>query len=299
LTNKLLVDTIAGMSDLGSQEYSTPTLMRSARGVYAQSIRAHLHGIGIDDMPRNGVFILAGIGAAGGPRQELAAGLGITKQAVSQLLDILVNQGYLERGPDNDDRRRIAIKLTERGQQVVETSARAVDAVDRQLAERVPPEQVAAMRTALAALAEIKVDATAAGTSRRRPTDRLARFSPIFPVGDLAAALAHYATLGFATSVYEGGDDYGFANRDGVSLHLTADHGHDRDHEHGPDREHRHGAAAYLYVRDADALYEQWSKPGIAGHTNQVTPTAYGLREGSHLDPDGNLIRFGSPIEEA
>jgi hypothetical protein len=38
--------------------------------------------------------------------------------------------------------------------------------------------------------------------------------------------------------------------------------------------------------------------PGIAGHTHPVEPTPYRLREGSHLDPDGNLIRFGSPIEE-
>jgi hypothetical protein len=27
-------------------------------------------------------------------------------------------------------------------------------------------------------------------------------------------------------------------------------------------------------------------------------PTPYGMREGSHVDPDGNLIRFGSPMEE-
>ncbi len=284
------------MSDLDPQEFPIPTLMRFARGVYAQSVREHLHDIGIDDMPRNGVFVLAGVGTSGGPRQEMAAGLGITKQAISQLLDILVNQGYLERGPDHDDRRRIAIKLTERGQQVVETAARAVDAIDHQLAERVPPEQVAALRAALVALTEIKVDAAAAGTSGRRPSDRLVRFSPIFPVRDLAAALAHYATLGFATYSYEGGDDYGFADRDGVSLHLAADHDHEDVHR---DSEHRHGGAAYLYVRDADALYAQWSKPGIAGHTNPVTPTAYGLREGSHIDPDGNLVRFGSPMEAA
>ena len=53
--------------------------------------------------------------------------------------------------------------------------------------------------------------------------------------------------------------------------------------------------SAYLYVRDADALYEEWSRPGIAGRTHPVGPTPYELREGSHVDPDGNVIRFGSP----
>jgi hypothetical protein len=51
-------------------------------------------------------------------------------------------------------------------------------------------------------------------------------------------------------------------------------------------------------VRDAAALYEEWSKPGIAGHTHPAEPTPYGLLEGSHTDPDGNVIRFGSPIRE-
>jgi hypothetical protein len=27
-----------------------------------------------------------------------------------------------------------------------------------------------------------------------------------------------------------------------------------------------------------------------------VGPAPYGLREGSHVDPDRNLIRFGSPL---
>jgi hypothetical protein len=51
-------------------------------------------------------------------------------------------------------------------------------------------------------------------------------------------------------------------------------------------------------VRDADALHAEWSRPGIGGHTHPVGPTPYGLREGSHTDPNGNLIRFGSPIPE-
>ena len=51
-------------------------------------------------------------------------------------------------------------------------------------------------------------------------------------------------------------------------------------------------------MRDADALYEEWTKPGVGGLTRPVEPMPYGLREGSHVDPDGNLIRFGSPDEE-
>jgi hypothetical protein len=165
---------------------------------------------------------------------------------------------------------------------------RAVDTVDRQLEQRVSAEQVTAMRAALVALADIKLSARATGSARRRDKRQLQRFSPIFPVRDLAPALAHYADLGFRTFAYEGGDGYGFADRDGIGLHLEAGSGHDPGH----------GGSAYLYVRDADALYEEWTLPGVPGTTNPVGTMIYNMREGSHVDPDGNLIRFGSDLED-
>ena len=276
------------MDGPGPSELATPTLMRSARGAYARSIRAQLHAIGLDDLPRNGAFILAGIDATGGPRGDLPSDLGVTKQAVSQVIDTLVNRGYLTRSPDPDDRRRITLELTEHGQQVLDAIMRGVEAVDVQLRERVSPEQIEAMRSVLASLTEIKTASVITGTGRERPARQFRHFSPIFPVRNLAAALAHYSALGFDTFAYADGDDYGFANREGVGLHLAAD----------PDHDPAHHASTYLYVRDADALYEEWSRPGIGGHTRPVGPTPYKLREGSHTDPDGNLIRFGSPAEE-
>jgi DNA-binding MarR family transcriptional regulator len=275
------------MDDAAARELATPTLMRAARGVYARFIRAELLTIGIDDLPRNGAFILAGIDTAGVPRPDLPADLGVTKQAVSQVTDTLVSRGYVERRPDAGDRRRIRLDLTDRGREAIAAVLRAVATVDEQLRERVPAGQVDAMRAGLKALADIK-SAGGAASARRGADRQLRQFSPIFPVRDLGAALAHYAALGFTTLAYEGGGDYGFADRDGTGLHLAADAGHD------PAR----GSAAYLYVRDADALYGEWTRPGIGGQTRPVGLTDYRLREGSHVDPDGNLIRFGSPAGE-
>jgi DNA-binding MarR family transcriptional regulator/uncharacterized glyoxalase superfamily protein PhnB len=288
LTDKNLVNNVPNMTDSDWGELATPALMRSARGAYAQSIRAQLHATGIDDLPRNGAFILAGIDAAGGPRHGLPSELGVTKQAVSQVIDLLVNRGYLEREPDSGDRRRVRLELTDRGKDAVAAVLRGVEAVDRQLEEVVSPEEVSALRSVLSALTDIKQTDIATGAGRARPARQLRQFSPIFPVRDLTAALAHYATLGFSTFAHEEGDDYGFANRDGVDLHLAA------HSEHDPQRP----ASAYLYVRDAAALYEEWTKPGIAGNTHPAEPTPYGMREGSHTDPDGNVIRFGSPTKE-
>ena len=145
------------------------------------------------------------------------------------------------------------------------------------------------MNRKFAALADIKIASVASGASRRRTARQLQRFNPIFPVADLARALEHYSTLGFHTFAYADGNEYGFANREGTAVHLASDPDHDPS---------RNTAATYLDVRDADALYEEWSRPGIAGRTQPVAPTDYKLREGSHTDPDGNVIRFGSPIAE-
>jgi hypothetical protein len=119
---------------------------------------------------------------------------------------------------------------------------------------------------------------------------RLTRFSPILPVRDLGRALAHYAALGFETHPYADGDEYGFADRDGVGLHLAFQP--DLDPEVS-------GSATYLCVEDADALYAEWTQPGIDGTTHPVGLTEYHLREGAHFDPDNNLIRFGSPVSDA
>ncbi len=270
------------------KDLATPTLMRLARGVYAQSIRAELHALGIDDLPRNTAAVLAGIDNSDGPRSDLARELGITKQAVSLVIDTLVNRGYVERRPDADDRRRVGLELTDAGREVLEAAVRGVEAVEHQLEERVSNEQIGAMRSALVALAEIKTTAVASGTGRRRPPRDMRRFEPIFPVRNLRSALDHYGALGFTTFPTDDGDEYGFAQRDRVGLHLAVCSEEDGT---GP-------GSAYLYVRDADALYREWSRPTIAGRTRPVEATPYKLREGSHVDPDGNLIRFGSPIEE-
>jgi hypothetical protein len=107
--------------------------------------------------------------------------------------------------------------------------------------------------------------------------------APIFPVRRLAAALEHYRRLGFETfSNHEG---YGFAHRDDVWLHLA---------EFDQLDPLASNSAAYLYVDDADALSGTWRASGVEGRFAGPVDTDYGLREGAHIDPDGNLIRFGS-----
>lgn len=111
---------------------------------------------------------------------------------------------------------------------------------------------------------------------------------PILTTASLGQALEHYRALGFETEAYDGGG-YGFASRDGVELHF----GEVSALDPATNR-----SSCYLHVADADALHDEWA----AAVTGRLTPpedTPYGMREGAHVDPDGNVLRFGSPMNRS
>ena len=87
--------------------------------------------------------------------------------------------------------------------------------------------------------------------------------------------------LGFATRIYDGGG-YGFAVREGIEIHLGV----------VPVIDGR--ASAYLFVNDADDLAHEWRLAGVEVHS--PVETEWGKHEGAVVDPDGNVIRFGSPM---
>ena len=111
--------------------------------------------------------------------------------------------------------------------------------------------------------------------------------SPVLPVSDINRAIDHYRKLGFDVQAYEGDAPYAFAVRNSIELHLSQI----RDLDAATNT-----SVYYLYVDDADALYATWRLAEIDGRLFAPFDTEYGLREGTHVDPDGNLVRFGSPL---
>jgi predicted enzyme related to lactoylglutathione lyase len=112
--------------------------------------------------------------------------------------------------------------------------------------------------------------------------DAMERIAPIFAVHDLDVAMGHYQRLGFTVRAYAGGG-YGFASRGGVEIHLGVVPADDQ-----------RTSSAYLFVNDADDLAAAWRSAGAEVHSPQ--DTEWGQHEGAVVDPDGNVIRFGSPI---
>jgi DNA-binding MarR family transcriptional regulator len=141
------------MADLDRIElWPLPALLRAARRAYGIAIRTALEDAGYDDVPRNGIYVIGAIAQGGVPLKEIIAQLGASKQAAGQLVDALVIRGYLSRSVDPEDRRRLRVALTERGQDAAEAIRAAVERVDARLEARVGSERVTQTRATLAAL---------------------------------------------------------------------------------------------------------------------------------------------------
>jgi DNA-binding MarR family transcriptional regulator len=136
---------------------SVPALLRHARHTYGAAMRRALEAAGHDDLPKNGLYVIGGLslGAGDAPLSELIRDLHISKQAAGQLVDALVDRGYLERTQDPHDRRRQIVVLTARGHAAAKVQASAAKRIDARLTERVSEAGVRKLRRMLAALAAI------------------------------------------------------------------------------------------------------------------------------------------------
>ena len=108
-------------------------------------------------------------------------------------------------------------------------------------------------------------------------------FEPIFRVRDVPRSVGWFERAGFEVSFHS--DSYAFAHRDrDLTIHL-AKAGQDEGPGHG---------TLYIHCQEADRVAEEWTQAGI--EVDGPRDQEYGKREGAITDPDGNVIRFGSPI---
>lgn len=125
------------------------------------------------------------------------------------------------------------------------------------------------------------------------PLGRLFSVAPGIPTTDMARTIEHYRRLGFTFSA-PGSDvppaEAGFAigKRDGVELHFALKQDHDPS---------RTATWIYISVEDADELSAEFGASGV-GQGRAARDTDYRMRELAHIDPDGNLLLFGSPLRE-
>jgi catechol 2,3-dioxygenase-like lactoylglutathione lyase family enzyme len=122
------------------------------------------------------------------------------------------------------------------------------------------------------------------------------RVVPILKVTDIRRAIDFYSTLGFimdfSYSASPDGPTYVGVSLDGNQMHLSTFAG-----------DGLAGQATYCYVEDVDALFEKFLERGLKTPGNPDSPVeegpvnqTWGMRELYVRDPDGNTLRFGSPM---
>jgi DNA-binding MarR family transcriptional regulator len=95
---------------------------------------------------RGEVGALSALRIAGPPHQlsptRLAKGLMLSSAGVTSRIDRLERRGFVRRLDDPNDRRGVIIELTDEGLAVVDTAVAANSASDRQLLERLEPQEI-------------------------------------------------------------------------------------------------------------------------------------------------------------
>ncbi|MFJ3775029.1 MarR family winged helix-turn-helix transcriptional regulator [Streptomyces sp. NPDC090075] len=98
-------------------------------------------------------FAFARLAPDGATVTELAAHLGVTKQAASQLVDEIVRKGYAERRPHPGDARARLVVLTERGWACTRAAEEVAAEVVRGWSEVLGEGEVRVLRHSLARIA--------------------------------------------------------------------------------------------------------------------------------------------------
>ena len=146
------------MADGPIIEVTMPALLRAARTTYGAAMRKALAQAGFDDIPKNGIFVIGAISRTGAPLAMVIRLLGVSKQSAGQLVDALVERGYLERATDEGDRRRLTLRLSERGRAAAKVSRMAGEHVDAALLKKIGRERLVHAHETLMALIELKED---------------------------------------------------------------------------------------------------------------------------------------------
>ena len=107
---------------------------------------------GFEGRPAYG-FAFTRLAPDGATVTDLAAHLGVTKQAASQLVDELVRKGYVERRPHPEDARARLVVLTERGWACTRAAEEAAAEAVRVWVELIGEGEVRALRDQLARIA--------------------------------------------------------------------------------------------------------------------------------------------------
>ena len=140
------------MSSSHPEDRALPTvgaLLRLAWSAFRERLYAAVQAAGYTDLQPGHVLVFRYPTIEGVRPKDLADQLGISKQAMNDVLRHLESRGYLELRPDPSDGRAKLISLTPRGSELMELTHTMAQDVADEWAVRVGRERLAALRETL------------------------------------------------------------------------------------------------------------------------------------------------------
>lgn len=145
------------MTDLGTGRPGpygsvTPWLLRRVSRRYREAVAAGLSDARLGGLPRPAYWLLMALASGATDASRLVGAMGVSKQAVSKVVDALVAEGFVRRKPNPGDRRRTDLVLTAKGDRAAGVIRSAVRTADRSCRAEVG---AAAWETTVATLATL------------------------------------------------------------------------------------------------------------------------------------------------
>ncbi|MCW2795967.1 MarR family transcriptional regulator [Nocardioides sp.] len=116
------------------KQLNTVSMLGQAYSLLGFQIVEGVVGAGYPQKPKHSA-VFAQISPAGSRLTELARKANMSPQAMGELVDELVDMGYVVRRPDPDDGRAKLILLTKRGRGAVAAGRQTIEGIEEQVTE--------------------------------------------------------------------------------------------------------------------------------------------------------------------
>ena len=131
--------------------YRFGDLLALARQSWLIQMISRLEGLGFAGYRRGDAAVMRMLWRGPLPVGRLGAGLGVTRQAARKVADGLEQRGYATTERDSRDTRQLNVTLTPVGRDYARVVAAVTEELNREVAGRVSPAQLAAADTVLRA----------------------------------------------------------------------------------------------------------------------------------------------------
>ncbi len=131
--------------------YRFGDIVALARLSWVGEMTSRLEGLGYAGFRRGDAAVMRVLWREALPVGRLGAGLGVTRQAARKIADALEQRGYATIERDSRDTRQLNVTLTPAGRDYAQAVIAVTEELNREIAGRVSPAQLAAADTVLRA----------------------------------------------------------------------------------------------------------------------------------------------------